>query len=117
MDGMALLQSRLKPFVIMDTVTRPDGFGGYDEVLADGAPFDAATTIKSSTEALIAYQDGAKKIYTVVTRQTVRLRRGMKIRRVEDGLTLRVTTDAEDMKTPDISDLKLYQVSAEAIEV
>lgn len=117
MDGMALLQSRMKPFVIMDTVTRPDGFGGYDEVLADGAPFDAAVTLKNTTEALIAYQSGVKKIYTVITKQTVRLRRGMKIRRIEDGLMLRVTTDAEDMKTPDISDLKLYQVSAEAVEV
>lgn len=113
---MDLLESRMKPFVIMDTVTVPDGFGGYDEVLTAGAPFDAATVIKNSTEAQIAYQTGTKKIYSVVTRQTVRLKHGMKIRRVEDGLTLRVTTDAADLKTPDISDLKLYQVSAEAIE-
>lgn len=117
MDSMVLLQSRMKPFIILDTVTKPDGFGGYDEVLTEGAPFDAATTTKDSTEAQIAYQNGAKKIYTVVTKQTVKLKRGMKIRRVEDGLTLRITTDAADMKTPDISILKLYQVSAEAIDV
>ena len=60
-----LLESRMKPFVILDTVTVPDGFGGYDEVLADGAPFDAAAVIKSNTEALIAYQNGVKKIYSV----------------------------------------------------
>ncbi len=117
MDGFALLESRMKPFVIVDTVTVPDGFGGYDEVLSDGAPFDGAAVIKNSTEAQIAYQNGAKKIYSVVTKQTVKLKRDMKIRRVEDGLTLRVTTDATDLKTPDISDLRLYQVSAEAIDV
>lgn len=116
MDGMTLLESRMKPFVILDTVTVPDGFGGYNEVLTDGAPFQAATTTKDSTEAQIAYQAGTKKIYTVVTKQTVKLRHGMKIRRVEDGLTLRITTDATDFKTPDISSLNLYQVSAEAVE-
>lgn len=117
MDGFTLLESRMKPFVIVDTVTVPDGFGGYNEVFSDGAPFDGAAVAKDTTEALIAYQSGAKKIYSVVTRQTVRLKRNMKIRRIEDGLTLRVTTDASDFKTPDISDLKLYQVSAEAIDV
>lgn len=117
MDGFALLESRMKAFMILDTVTVPDGFGGYNEALTDGAPFDGAAVIKDNTEALIAYQNGAKKIYHVVTRQTVRLKRNMKIRRIEDGLTLRVTSDATDFKTPDISDLKLYQVSAEAIDV
>lgn len=112
-----LLESKMKPFVIIDTVTVPDGFGGYNEVLADGAPFDGAAVIKNNTEALIAYQSGVKKLYSVVTRQTVKLKRDMKIRRIEDGLTLRVTSDAADFKTPDISDLKLYQVSAEAIDV
>jgi hypothetical protein len=41
----------------------------------------------------------------------------MKIRRVQDGLTLRITSNAADFATPAISDLKLYQVSAEAVEV
>lgn len=117
MAGMTLLESSMKPFVILDTVTRPDGFGGYDEVLADGAPFDAAATMKNTTEAQIAYQTGAKRIYTVVTRQTVKLKQNMKIRRVQDGLTLRITSNATDFATPAISDLKLYQVSAEAVEV
>ena len=117
MEHMTLLDSRMEPFVILDTVTRPDGFGGYNEVLADGAPFDAAVTMKNTTEAQIAYQTGAKRIYAVITRQTVKLKQNMRIRRVQDGLTLRITSNATDFHTPTISDLKLYQVSAEAIDV
>ena len=110
-----LIEQKMKPFVILDTVTVADGFGGYSEIHKDGAPFDAAATMKDTTEAQIAYQQGAKKIYTVVTRQTVKLKHGMKIKRLHDGLTLRVTSDSEDMQTPVTSNLSFSQVSAEVI--
>ena len=112
-----LLESKMKKWHVLDTVTRPDGYGGFDEVSAPGAPFDAACTLKSNTEAQIAYANGVKKLYAVVTRQTVRLKRGMKIQRDEDGLVLKVTSDAADMQTPAESGLKLYQVTAEVVEV
>lgn len=117
MEGMALLESKMKPFVILDTVTKPDGFGGYNEALTEGARFDAAITMKNNTEAQIAYQTGTKRIYAVITKQTVRLKQNMRIRRVQDGLTLRITSNAADLETPSVSDLKLYQVNAEAIDV
>lgn len=117
MSELALLESKMNPFVILDTTTQPDGFGGYNEVLKDGAPFDAAAVLKSNTEAQIAYQAGTKRMYTVVTKQTIVLKHGMKIRRVHDGLTLQVTSNATDMQTPGISSLNLAQVSAEVIDV
>lgn len=112
----SLIESMMKAFVILDTATVPDGFGGYDEVLKEGAPFDAAATMKSTTDAQIAYQQGMKRIYAVVTKQTVKLKQGMKIKRVHDGLMLRVTSNADDMQTPSMSDLAFAQVSAEVID-
>lgn len=112
-----LLDSKMKKWHVLDTITKPDGYGGYNEVLTIGAPFEAACTLKSNTEAQIAYANGLKKQYAVVTRQTVRLKHGMKIQRDEDGLMLKVTSDAADMQTPKESDLKLYQVTAEVVEV
>lgn len=112
-----LLESRMKDFVILDVITRPDGFGGFDEVMTEGAPFKAAAVIKSNTEAQIAYQTGTKRIYTVVTYNLVKLRPGMKIRMVEDGLTLEVTSNSTDMTTPEISNLDLSQASAKVVDV
>lgn len=117
MEGLPLLESKMKDCVVLDTITVPDGFGGYNEVLKDGAPFKAAITTKSTTEAQIAYQTGTKRIYIVVTPQVVALKQNMKIRRVDDGLTLRITSNASDFTTPNISSLSLSQVSAEAVGV
>ena len=111
-----LIDQRMKPFVILDVATVPDGFGGYSEILKDGAPFYAAATMRDTTDAQIAYQQGMKRIYTVVTKRTVKLKHGMKIRRVHDSLTLRVTSESEDLQTPDSSALDYAQVSAEVIE-
>lgn len=117
MENSPLLTSVMKPCVILDTTTKPDGFGGYDEVLTEGAPFNAAIAINNTTEAQIAYQTGTKRIYTVVTLPVVKLKQGMKIRRVYDGLTLRITSNASDMTAPDMSSLKMAQVNAEAVDV
>lgn len=117
MDNSPLLSNIMKPCVIMDTMTKPDGFGGYDEVLTEGAPFNAAIALNSTTEAQIAYQTGTKRIYTVVTLPVVKLKHGMMIRRVHDGLTLRITSNASDMIAPDMSSIKMAQVNAEAVDV
>lgn len=113
----SLLTNVMKPCVILDTVTKPDGFGGYDEVLSDGAGFQAAITMKNTTEAQIAYQTGTKRLYVVVTAPFVKLKQNMKIRRLDDGLTLRITSNASDLEAPSMSDLKMAQVSAEAVDV
>ena len=111
-----LLASIMRSCVILDTVTRPDGFGGYDEVYTDGAEIMAAITLKSSTEAQIAYQTGIKRLYVVVTEDAVKLKQGMRIRRVQDNLTLRITSNASDFTAPQMAGVKMAQVTAEAIE-
>lgn len=113
---MSLLDQYFVPACMLDLVSESDGFGGVIKVWKDGAKFEAAFAMNGSTDAQIAQQTGQKRLFTVVTRQTVELKHNDRIKRLSDGLVLRITSNAEDIKTPDSSDLKLYQVTAEAIE-
>ena len=79
---MSLIDSRMEDAVMLDLVSVPDGFGGILKEWRDGAAFRAAIVMKSTTDAEIAYQQGAKRLYTVYTRQIVRLERGDRFRRV-----------------------------------
>ena len=113
---MNLIDSRMEDAVMLDLVSVPDGFGGVVKEWRDGAAFRAAILMKSTTDAEIAYQQGAKRLYTVYTRQIVRLERGDRFRRVSDGRVLRVTSDAVEDKIPGSSALDLYRVQAEVVE-
>ena len=113
---MTLIDSRMEDAVMLDLVSVPDGFGGVVKEWRDGAAFRAAILMKYTTDAEIAYQHGAKRLYTVYTRQIVRLERGDRLRRVSDGRVLRVTSDAVEDKTPGSSALDLYRVQAEVVE-
>lgn len=101
---------------MVDRHTVSDGMGGMIENWVDGAEFDAAFTQVSSTDALIAYQSGQKTMYKVITRQTVALKHNDRIRRMADGQVMRIASNAQDMRTPASSGLKMYQVTAEVIE-
>lgn len=113
---MSLIDSRMEDAVMLDLVSVPDGFGGILKEWRDGAAFRAAIVMKSTTDAEIAYQQGAKRLYTVYTRQIVKLARGDRFRREKDGRVLRVTSDAVEDGTPGSSSLDLYRVQAEVVE-
>ena len=113
---MSLIDSRMEDVTMLDAVSVPDGFGGIVREWRDGATFRAAILMKSTTDAEIAYQQGAKRLYTVYTRQIVRLERGDRFRRVSDGRVLRVTSDAAEDKTPGSSALDLCRVQAEVVD-
>lgn len=111
-----LLPQMFTPACKLDLTSESDGFGGFVETWKEGAQFDAAFAMNGTTDAQIAQQSGSKRLFTVLTKQTAKLRFNDRIKRLSDGLVLRITSNADDIKTPDSSDLKLYQVTAEAIE-
>lgn len=113
---MTLLERHFVPACMLDLVSEKDGLGGVVETWMEGAAFDAAFVMNGSSDAQIAQQTGQKRLFTVVTRQAVELKHNDRVKRLSDGMVLRVTSNAEDVKTPDSSDLKLYQVTAEAME-
>ena len=113
---MSYLDFAFEPACMVDRRTVSDGMGGMVDTWVDGAVFAAAFAQVSSTDALIAYQTGQKTMYKVITRQTVALKHNDRIRRLSDGQMMRITSSAQDMRTPASSWLKMYQVTAEVIE-
>lgn len=110
------LDDFFEPFIMQDWSSAPDGLGGLTWTLTDGASFLAGISTDSSTEAKIAEKNGMKKIYTIVTPQTVVLEQNDRVKRVRDGKLYRITSDSADMTTPVVSGMKFSQVSAEVVE-
>ena len=109
------LEDNFKACRMMDKTTAPDGYGGIKVTYVPGAEFMAGIVMDSSTEAKIAYQQGMKRMYTIVTPELVTLSQGDMVRREEDGLVMRVTSNGIDMKPPGYSAMKFSQVTAEAV--
>lgn len=110
------LQDYLVDFCMLDKRTVEDGYGGVTPEYAEGARFKAGITTNQSNEARIAYQQGLKVIYTLVFKPTIALENGDRVKRLSDGLVLRITSKSRDMTTPTAAQLQMSQVTAEVIE-
>lgn len=109
------LEDNFKACRMMDKRTSADGYGGIVVRYEPGAEFMAGIVTDSSAEARVAYQQGLKRIYTIVTPELVVLSQGDVIRREEDGLLIRVTSNGIDMRPPGYSTLRFSQVQGEAV--
>ena len=103
-------------YVVMDKTTQKDEeFGGIITVWKEGAPFVGHMVKRNDSTVLIAEQEGAKAIYTLVTDKKVVLERGMMIRRLEDKADFAIKSDPRDMQAPETSRLQFSQVIAERV--
>ena len=110
---MSLIDSMMESCTIVDKATEPDGEGGYNTVWRDGAAIEAAIVHNSSMEAQIAEKQGVTSVYTITTPRSVMLDYHTVLRRKSDGKIFRVTSDPEDVKSPEVSTLDIRQVTAE----
>lgn len=108
-----LYDDAMEPFRIMDKTTTADGYGGVVTTWVDGAEIQAAIETAGGTERLTAMQLGWNGLYTVVTRRSVVLMDGDVIKRVSDGMTLRIKSNGTDSKTPPSAGLDMRVVDAE----
>lgn len=114
---MSLLEEAMTNCILLDKVTRADGYGGYTTTWQDGAEFQAAIVLDNSMQARVAEKAGVSALYTVTTRKALNLQYHDVFRRVEDGKIFRVTSDGDDKKTPASAHLNMRQVSAEEWEL
>lgn len=110
---MSLLSDAMTTCVLLNKITEPDGYGGYNVVWVDGAPFDAAIVLDTSMQARIGEKQGVTALYTITTTKALTLQYHDVFRRVEDNKIFRVTSDGDDKKTPVSASLDMRQVSAE----
>ena len=114
---MSLVYSAMEASNIMDKTTTKDEYGSVATVWVEGAEIEIAYSIDSSTEARVAAQQGAKNRYTLFTRKAIVLRFNDVVKRARDGKTFRVTSDGDDMQTPETAALDLRAVEAEEWEI
>lgn len=111
---MALVDFLNDDLAIMDKVSQPDGFGGFVWVWQEGVHFAGKALRNSSDTILIAQQQGMNEIYTITTLAAVLLERGDYVKRMRDGIILRVTSDPMDATMlPADSEVKCLLVTAE----
>lgn len=110
---MSLLEESFEPCTLLIKTVIKDEYGGYDTAWQDGAPFDAAVVFTLSVEALQAEAAGVTSRYRVTTHRNLTLEYHDVFRRESDGKIFRVTSDGDDVYTPQMSTLDMRQVTAE----
>lgn len=110
---MSLIDEMMTDCVIMDKRTTEDGDGGTDDIWVPGAKIRAAITNDSSTLAKIAEHEGVTGLFKITTYKNVKLRFPDVVKRLSDGQVFRVTSDGNDVASPDAVSFNISQVSAE----
>lgn len=110
---MSLIDDFTTACTMLDRTSESDGEGGRVTRWVDGAEFEAAITLDSSTEARVASREGVTDLYTVTTSKAFPLSFHDVFRREADGQVFRVTSEGRDMRTPSSATLDMTQVSAE----
>lgn len=110
---MSLLDEAMESFVIMNKISVPDGYGGRKVTWTEGAEIKGALVFDSSMQARIAMAQGVTSVYTLVTKKSLILDYHDVLKRISDGKILRVTSDGDDLKTPNSASLDMRNVTCE----
>ena len=110
---MSLLTEAMEKCTMIDKTTVPDSYGGFTTSWVDGASFTSAVVLDNSIEARTAEKAGVTALYTVTTGKNINLQYHDVFRREKDGKIFRVTSDGDDVHTPDSATLNMRQVTAE----
>lgn len=114
---MSLLDEAMDNCIILNKIIVQDGYGGYETLYVDGAPFDAAIVLDNSMQARAAEKQGVTSLYTVTTAKALNLQYHDVFKRKRDNKIFRVTSDGDDKHTPASASLNMRQVSAEEWEL
>lgn len=110
---MSLLEEAMQDCIFMNNSIVPDGYGGYGREWTDGVEFRAAIFLDNSIQARIAEKQGVTALYTIATNKGINLQYHDVFKRKEDGKIFRVTSDGDDVYTPESASLDMRAVSAE----
>ena len=114
---MSLIEKMMEKCNILNHIREDDPYGDEVERWTEGTTFDATIIKDSSTQAVVAEQQGVKEIFTVVTKKGFRLGYHDVFKRVSDGQTFRVTSNTKDSEAPAASTVRIAKVTAEKWEL
>lgn len=111
---MSLIDEMMDKCVIMNPSKVSDGEGGFYTTWTEGAEIEIAITQDTSLQARLAEKEGVLSTYTLTSKKPNSLEYKDVIKRLKDGLILRVTNDAKDFPEASSNTLRSYtQVNAE----
>ena len=114
---MSLIESMMDSCVFMNKAKVADGQGGFSVEWTEGAEIKCAIVNDTSLSARIAEKEGVTSTYTITTSKDTVLEYHDVIKRKRDGKIFRVTSDAGDKTSPNVSTLDMTQVTAEKWEL
>ena len=110
---MSLLSEAYEDVVLLEKRREPDGEGGFYTEWVESVIFQAAITFDASMQGRIAEKQGVTSRYTVTTSNGAKLEFHDVIKRLRDGKILRITSDGDDVATPERASFQFLQVTAE----
>lgn len=110
---MSLIDEFKTECTLLEKTRVPDGEGGWAVAWKDGMSFDAAIVHNTTIQARVAEKDGMTSTFTVTTEKNMGLDFHDVFRRESDGDVFRVTSDSQDVQTPDRASFQFAQVTAE----
>lgn len=110
---MSLIDDFKTACTLLEKTRVPDGEGGWTVTWKDGMRFEAAITNPNTIQSRVAEKEGMTSVFTVTTERNMGLDFHDVFRRDSDGDVFRVTSDSQDVKTPDRAGFQFAQVSAE----
>lgn len=114
---MSLLEDYMEPCQLIEKKRIPDGESGFITSWEDGAKFNAAVVCDTSMQARTAEKQGVTSFYTVTSGPNAVLEYHDVFRRLSDGKIFRVTSDGDDVHTPQSATFQFSQVTAEEFEL
>ena len=113
---MSLLSNAMEKCVFLNKTRVNDPEGGYITTWEEGAEFDAAIVFDNSMEARTAEKAGVSSRYTVSVPKGIQLEYHDVFKRQRDNKIFRVTSDGDDVQTPNVASFQIAQVSAEEFD-
>lgn len=112
-----MLDSYKHQCVLLERQRVSDGQGGSKTVWVDGMEFTMIFSEDTTTEALIAEQQGFTSTYHAVVARNMEIKFHDVIRRLSDGKIFRITKDGDDDKTPQTSPMDMKHLVLERWEL
>lgn len=100
-------------FIFVEKRKQSDGMGGFINEYIETVPFKAGISTNQSMAARIAEQQGVKSIYTIITNKDCMLEYGDIVKRKRGNFYYKITSNGEDMKSPNFLKMDIIQVTAE----
>ena len=114
---MSLLLEAMQEVTMLEKRRVTDGEGGFVTEYIEGEIFNVAITYNNSIESVIAEKQGVSSTYLVTTSKNIVLEYHDIFKRKKDGKIFRVTSDGDDLFTPESSTLNMRQVTAEEYQL